>query len=389
LALVTYNYLELAREQGMKTSLSHEDGAAQCTYLLNGVNENTAPPVSQLSGFASYLAGGVTNLHNKTVLHTVPEGGKIIRRLPKLHPFEPTLSAAGVASIAGVGKQTEANSLPLVGVPAVTEQFTHFTAYEYLVEFRKRRYFLLPDELIERPSATYYPPDGSEGKRYYYAEEWKRFTERTLVPAPDTVNATTGAAMKFRTASGAAPTGNQYPNNVALYLENQLLEVTWYMVPYRYFFPATLEGVTYKPYLTRFVNRVNQRDWWGFPKGSLMYLGATPSPFIPMTTNVLQFLGVGLSQSQDLLCNVKLRFLYTAREGTDVPTTGNGLANLNNIPAGHNLQPRHTDRKFYYTTTEDPANPADTTKWFASYPSFPIELLFTDPLLIQPDGPID
>lgn len=399
--MAAFNYLELARDEGLETSISQEDGSGSCTYQLQGANAATPPTVRQLSDFVPFLIGTVNNLKKKVVRKDGnADAGKVRRTLPKLHPFIPTLTAAGVRSIKGEGTASAGTSVQILGLDPISTQFTHYTHYNYKIEFKKRPYFLVPDSQIVVTTSgaqPYYPP-GSTGpgsaKAYYYANEWVRYTSRTQAPTADTVSATTGQ-MVLRTASGSDPNNWNFQGTTYQDLQNHIIEFTWYLVPYRYFLPHTEGGVTYKPYLTRFKNCVNQYEWNGYPRGSLLYLGATPQIFIPEVPAVTRFLGISVAQSQDLLCNVKLRFLYTTREGTDVPNDDAGagpvdamFTDRNNVPAGHNLQPNFVTRLFYYATTEDPTAPADHTKWRASFPSFPFQLLFTDPLLVQPAGVI-
>lgn len=375
-----YRFTELTRDDGYATSDSSEDGSDRCVYQLHGVAAGVPPLVSELPGFASWLCGGVDNLVPKKTRHfSDVHGGKVRRRLPKVHPYKRELSVVGVSSIKGVGAGVAANTLQTVGLDTISAQFWHYESYNYTTEFKRRPYFLIPDEFIERPKRTYVRPDGTSSD-VYVAKEEKRYTSTSLSPTPDTVNATTGGQMRFRDAGGGALDGAQYPGTTWVYMENQVLEVMWYLVPYRYFF-TTLGK---KPYLTRFVNTVNQHELLGFPPGSMLWLGATPTPFQPQSTAVGELFGVAFAQSYDLLCNVKMRWLVTSRIGTNVPVAPDkGLANANNIAAGHNLQPSFTDRKFHYVTTEDPVNPSDQTKWFASFQSFPHELFFTDPMLEQ------
>lgn len=372
---------ELAREEGYASSSTAEDGVSRCVFQLQGEDATTPPEPEDIEAFAAQLCGGVDNIDPEVTDYLVKTSGRVQRRLPKLHPYMTSLSAAGVSSIKGTGDQREADSLQVLNVPSVTDQFTHYTHYDFLTEFKRRPYFLVSNDDIDRKSATYTKPDGTEAE-VWYAEEWKRYTTTTLIPLPDTANATAGGQMRFRTSAGTL-NGAQFPGNVWVYLQNQNLEMMWFMVPYRYFF--TFQGM--KPYLTRFVNTVNQFPMLGYEAGQLLFLGGTPVPYMPQVVGGVDFAEIGLAQSQSLLCNVKMRWLVTTRESDDLPAS-EPSGNANNIMAGHNLQPSFVDRKFHYVTVEDPTNPADQTKWRASFPSFPHELLFTDPMMTQPGGPL-
>lgn len=399
---MAFNLLELTDNGGggMNTAVSPEEGSAEVTYRLYGTSESTPPTVSVISQVFDYFCGGVSNLAPE-VSHVGSSsgvssggGGKIVRVLPPVHPFRPELSSAGVTSMVGVGQSTSGSAVRVFGLDPVNGQgfplgqFPHFTQYDYRVKFVKRPYFLLPDSKIEvRSGLYYYPPDGSSGLLIFYADEWRRFTSTTRAPLPDTASATFGQ-MKHRTQSGALPDDKNFNGSPYLSLQNSTVEITWYNVPYRYMLDFTVGGASYKSYLTRFVGTVNQHEWNGYAAGSLLYLGATPTSYIPASPvqqKLLGALAVGLDQS--LMCNIKLRFIHTARTGTDVPTTGHALlTNLNFVAAGHNLQPEYSKRLFYYCVT-DATGAADSAK-APSFYSFPFQLFFTDPMLAQPAGPI-
>lgn len=381
--MAEFNFDELTREDGYKASSTVEEGVGRCTYQLKGADSDTAPTPDKIEAFCTFLCGSVDSIEPKVRKSSDENGGKILRRLPKLHPFMKSLSVAGVVEIKGEGNGEEADSVELAQVPSVTDKFWHYQRYNFVTEFRRRPYFLVPDVFIKRGKRKYYLQDGTETD-IYYAEEWRRYITKLLQPLPDTAKATTGGQMRFRT-DGTSLDGTQYPAQVFQFMENQVLEVNWFMVPYRYFFPYGSQ----KPYLTRFINTVNQNELLGFQPGELLWLGATPTPYLPQTTNQVQLFGIAITQSQSELCNVKMRWLVTTRTSEDTPAAGTkGTDNKNRIAAGHNLMPSFTDRKFHYVTTEDTSNPADETKWEPTFPSFPHELFFTDPLLEQPSGPI-
>ncbi len=386
--MATYNFEELTREDGMRTAVSQESGTATAVYRLHGTNDDTPPTVRELASFVPFLCGSVNNQAVATCsVDGEEDAGKVKRTLPKVHPFMADLSIAGVRVIEPGGSQGTGTSAAVLFRDPVTAEFPHFTHYDYHVEFARRPYFLLANSQINRGSGTYTKPDGTT-LPYRCAEEWRRFTRFTPKPLPDTVTSRNGT-NRFRTATGGAPGGASFTGEVSLYLQNQMLEVDWYCVPLRYLENHTIGSTTYRSYLTRFTNTVNQFDWKNYGKGTLLYLGAEPVQiYTPLVPQVQRILGLGVGIAQDLCCNLKLRFIHTTREGTDVPTTGNGLANANNIAAGHNLEPNFADRTFRYTTTIGPNPSTDTTKWFAKHPSFPFELLFTDPLLVQPGGVI-
>ncbi len=381
-------WLELARDKGLTTGISQENGRARGEYHLSGVTEADFPAVQDLRNAINELLGGVDNLQPATS-NSATTGGRIQRRLPKCHPYL-ELPLAGINEITGQANQTESNPIVPVaygigGQSTIQPQFTHYSNYRFSVEYAKRSYFLKANEFISTGADKYYAPGETStgGTQYHYAKEWERFTWRTFAPVDNNVTTEFGQ-MKF-SANGAAIDGKQFVGTPYVDLQNWAVEVTWYQVPLRYFFDYTINGVTYKSYLKRFKNCVNQKQWWNYAPGTLLYLGATPEPYIPAIPQQIRgFGGLPIATSESLLCNVKLKFLETSRAVGTAPNPADTQFNdLNIVAAGHNLQPNYADRKFYYSHTEDPATPADQTKWKPTFNSFPFELFFTDPLLIQ------
>lgn len=387
---------ELAGADGQNVGISQEEGSADVTYHLSGANETTPPTPAELTAFEDLMCGGVLNLAPKVVrLGTDTNAGKVWRQLPPVHARRPELSAAGVTSVTAATEQhTAANAVTAGTLNPVTATFPNALAYRARVKFVKRPYFLLPNDRIAVNRDTYYPPDGSTGVPIYYAEEYRRYCKVTRKPSPDTVSATHGS-FRVRTQTGTAPptgvNGVQAQGQPFMFLQNQSIEVQWFLVPARYFSDFTIDGVTYRSYLARFVNTVNQLPitiaGHTFPAGSLMYQGSEPDTFIPASPDRQKFLGaLSLGLDQNLLMNVKMKFWYTAREGTDVPNSAHALlTNKNNIAAGHNLVPEFSSRTFRYVVIE--GSGADSTLR-PPFQSFPFQLLFTDPLLAQTNGPI-
>lgn len=368
-------------------SLSQEQGDAELTFRLFGAADKEPPTVDQVNEFINYFLGGVQSITPEvTAIGDGFPNGRILRVLPPVHNFRPELSAAAIKSLVGIGTVTAEDSVEILGLPETSFQFPHCEQYEAKVTYSKRPYFLLADDDVATPTRLYYPPDGSAPRTFTCAEEWTRFTQITRQPLNDTANATQGM-MTFQTASGLDPNNFQYGLVNYVYLSNQAVEITWYQVPFRYVLDFTFGGVSYPSYLNRFVNRINQTDWYGFPAGTLLYLGATPTAYIPSNPKAsAQESALASGLSQNLLCNLKLKFLYTSREGTDVPDykTAPLFTNRSFIPAGWNLLPNFANRRFYYTTSPH----VDPAQRRPSLDSAPFELLFTDPLLEQIGGPL-
>ncbi len=361
-------------------ALTQEQGKAQVTYRVTGTPDGTPPTQDDLDGVLRALIGGVNNIAPvATGWGGSNLNGRIDRVLPPVHPFQNVLSLSAIESCVGVTEvHEEEDAIEVPGLDPITFSYPNYLQYVIKASFDKRPYFLRPNDLIPTGDGVYYTPAGTP-RPYYYAAEWLRFTVQACSPRDDTATATYGM-MSFFTASGLAPNNAQYLGSPFVPLGNWNVEMTWMQVPARYLLDVDVDGVLFRSYLKRFIGTINQYDFYGFPAGSLQYLGASPQFYIPNNpTFTKQGLGLDSGLDQDLLMNVKLRFLYTAREGTDLPDR-TAFVNRNQVPAGHNLQPNFADRKFYYTVSQTDFSP--------TYQSFPFELFWTDPLLAQPGGPI-
>lgn len=376
---MAFRVTELVGGEGANFGISQEESACEVTYHLDSDTENQAPTVAQLSGWVDSVLGGVANLEPRVVNRGAAGAGKIVRALPLVHPWRPEMSAAAIVSLAHATEQHDpANATTVFGLTPMKTSYPNALAYRARVKFSKRPYFLLPDEKIELERRVYYNPDGSEVP-VYCAQEWRRFTRVNRKPRGDFATASTGGAMKFRTQGGSAPDTEQSTAIATMYLQNSDVEVEWFNVPYRY----TLDYQNQKSYLNRFVGTVNQTEIMGFLPGSLLYQGyEVTSQYIPVTPKrqkLLNALALGLDQS--LLCNLKLKFIHTSREGADVPNSGSVLlTNRNNVAAGHNLFPHYTTRQFYYSVSEAVGGDAYRRP---AFDSFEFGLFFTDPCLQQ------
>jgi hypothetical protein len=187
--------------------------------------------------------------------------------------------------------------------------------------------------------------------------------------------------MIFR---GGSPNGIPFQDSPRMYLPDSMIKFRWYDVPFRYL-------TSQYSYLVRFVGYINQTAFGyinnsgtlaPWQPGTLLYKGASPigearTPPVP-SPGLLAY-NTGDSFTTSKIVDLELTFHYTAR------TAGSsfGVSNSNWIAAGHNLLPWLTDRKFYYATSQNPANPSDATAWYPTYSSLPFQLLFTDPDLTQ------
>ena len=364
------NYLErVETEQPGSASVSMDATSRVDTYYLDSVVLEDYP-------------SAIIQILGDTVI--TPSGnGALQRVMPLAHAQMPYCYAASIQSIKGAGKFSTQDKTPGLLVDSVDE-FPLYEAYNFTIQFTPRPYAVLPDSTVAQTTNSWIPAPGDPGYvngstaiTYNIVEEWNRYTYSYFQPLIENVTGNQGW-MSFNTTA-ACPNTYQYPGMTAMYLPNQIFKVMWYQVPYRFI-------TSDNSYLTRWLGRINQKD---FPKaangnfqqfgpGELLYISYSPAkiynPPVP---------GDGLfpgSFATDKLCDIELTFIYTNRVGTNLPmapSSGEG----NFIIAGHNLKPWWVTRKFYYsesgpfTNTPCVANTIRTP----SYLSFPMDLLFFDP----------
>lgn len=376
----TYTYLEaVADESPSSGSHQQQGGSASCAYVFSPPGPSGADKYVQVKRSVIDVLG---------YTGTKVTDGRIQRTLPVRHPQWDWMYADSV-QYSGVGTDyTTVNVSPAQG-SAVLPQVPVYDTYRVRIGFSPRAFNTWQDRDIKVVNSTWYDKDGTS-KAYTYATEWYRFTKFEQYPTNNFINAQQGQ-MRFRTAGGVSPDpdGIQFQEAPKLYLPDSVLKVKWLSVPYRY--------ITSKnSYLVRFIGHVNQKGF-GMPQangaseyapGSLVYYGANPvniyTPPVPDPGLLAFNFGNGFQRS--LLCDLELTFGYTARtvEGT-APSPANG----NWIAGGWNLAPWVTTRRYYYISSFDPADAANTSKWYPLFNSFPFELLFTDPDLAQAAGPFN
>lgn len=252
--------------------------------------------------------------------------------------------------------------------------------YTAVVEFLQRSYHPLPDDDVGTRVATWFDEHG-DPQNYYYAEEWKRFTEVDQKFSPKIITATQGQ-LTFRTGDGSAPHRQCFAGSPRLPYPEKTLTVLWRQVPYRYLSSP-------KSFLERFANKVNQHPFtiqgYSFEPGELLFMDfdysryTPPFPFFEDDEETRYAL--------EKWVDLKLIFGVARRHAVSPPT----LPNRNWIPAGWNVLPWFGPnfsrrRGFHYAGSFDPIDPDDKKSWMPLFESFPMELLFTDPDVPQPVG---
>ncbi len=204
---------------------------------------------------------------------------------------------------------------------------------------------------------SWFDEDGDPTSEAPYATEWYRFTDYEDFPQPEIITANQG---QMYMVTGAGPTDQTvFQGFPRITMPQSLIKFRWYQVPFSY-----IESLN--SYIKKYIGYVNQNDFYGWPAGSLLYQGYNAPKYTPPVPEIEPGYG-GTTFSTAKLCDIEFTWLFTQREPEYVPT----LTNENWIPYGHNCQPWFSTRKFYYVKSNAAGQ--------AIFPSFPFELLFTDP----------
>lgn len=369
MAILTY--LESTDDNSLSQfGFSTETGTGGGTYQFNDVTDlgDLQASVTDILGFTNTTRGS---------------NQKLNRVLPCTHPAFRYMYASQILGMVGIGSKkavrVPAEVSPITGTPqAITSTFNLYNKYQIQAKFSTKPYTLLDNKQINIKTSMYEIPPATLGGAapspvsISYATEWMRYTDYTLKPQNNVIQGSVGA-FSFKDL----PSKPIYTSPPFMNMPDQILSFTWYQVPYRFVTSAN-------SYITnpKWLNRINQHDWYNWKKGSLLYLGYDPGKTYtqPSDETISQTdLNGDTWDSYAKLTDITFTFLYTARSPGTTPTPpayGNWLA------AGHNLQPVLSSRTFEYATmtnTGSDALKANQQYWAPTYESFPLELLFSDP----------
>lgn len=309
------------------------------------------------------------------LLGTVKSGddGRLVRTLPRAHPQYTWMYASQISNIQGVGPSAKVSSE--VGLEAPSLSFyEQYQKFRLTVQFEPRAYGVVSDDYIETGSMTWTDISGYTTSQITskWAAEWNRFTTVDFDPKPELATAQQGQ-MYFATSGadirppGTAPHGVSFGGTPTVYIPRAQVRVKWHQVPYRYVTSSN-------SYIVKYIGRINQGQWYGYPTGSLLYTAVSVDRYTPPIPERDAILGNSYF-SLERYCDIEFQFDYSPRTQSSVPTP----TNANWIASGHNLLPWLTDRSFYYAISPGKADPNDETKWVPRYLSFPFDLLFSDP----------
>lgn len=346
----------------------------------------------------------------------IPEYSGINRALPIAHPRYPFMYCSGVQSVQGMKfqrmtdyaawEQSELDK-PNEGMLAPAfPVFPEYTMYDVKLGFSARSYKVWPNTeiLFRRKHINYYPPNADFTVTVKDVwPEWERFTFTQPEPKFETLSAQQGS-YHFWTPPGPLAVAGLGPitqvGQIKIPYPSTKLAVTWFNVPYRF---TTGEGVygnkgdlVNKTVFEYAAYTVNQYEFLGKPAGTLLFEGVQISePQVrPFPSVYEEPPGSGKYAYENIFtCDITMFFLHRDPKA-EIDYAGLGyepggtINTYNNVYAGHNLLPDARIGKYYagvYTQALDGAKQVvSQTAQNTIYPSFPHELLFTDPAYTIP-----
>jgi hypothetical protein len=327
-----------------------DQGRASLSYYVN-------PLQAPLSDVLTDILGGTE--YDKS-------DGRLKRKLPRAHPLHAWLYAERVSNMQGVGRPITFAVTESYEAPVLVPKIALYRKYLLTVEFVARPYTLVSDDNIPVYAQVWIDETGASVNATL-TREYVRFTDYDVLPDTDLITAQHGQ-MVFRTGVGG-PDGKTMQGLPRVTIPKALIKFRWFGIPFRY-----VESPD--SYLTRYLNYINQLDFWNWPAGSLLYRGFQVMRRYPAVVPDTNPVFGTTAYTPDKFCDVELYWEYTRRECASPPAPP---SNGNWLPLGHNLMPHYIDRKFYYVTTKEAGVTVDPDQQVPTYLSFPLQLLFTDP----------
>lgn len=290
--------------------------------------------------------------------------GRLKRVLPAAHPYYDWLYATRINSITGVipdGRQLGESYQRGPDQNYIYDLVT-YKYYDLEIQFEPRPYLMRQDDDLkgdERDMKWYYNTALSF-ENFKDPYEYSRFVDIESEPAGEFLSSPVGQ-FKFVTASTSAPHSqgvtNQNGGGVNLFVPKSTVKFTWFFVPYEIVFSENVSSA---------FGKVNQYDFFGWPKGSLLMLGTQVKRYPPPEQLIRVDPALSTSVSQKL-CDITFvcsSFIPPAKDvASDIPTS-----DAFKIKYGHNLLPRAGELKYYYVESEYNGRPI--------YESYPFERMF-------------
>ena len=290
--------------------------------------------------------------------------GRIDRVLPLAHPQYPWLFAESV-SVSGVAFDSKVAADPTLEAPSIPG-YAKYQMYKLDIKFTGRPYAILSNDSIGQLGTVWYD-DAGESRQNNYAQEWQRFMEYDDNPSAEYIRADQGQ-YKFQclgAADAQNPNNATVPGQVKIIQRKSTIKMRWHQVPLEF-----VDTDSDEIFLYDCLGHINQADWYGFKAGTLLFQAISYTRYVPVNPGFDPWVGPSIVSAKKLV-DIEMTFLryepITDPRYPPPPVIGN------NVAGGHNLLPwlANGGRGSFYVE--------HTITKQSVYPSYPFELLFTDP----------
>lgn len=344
---MAFTFMESIR-QTSSAQFSMGQGRATITGFLNPAIDDLLAVLVEIIGACETTGNGTLN-----------------RTLPLAHPQFPWLFAETV-NVAGVAFDEKVPADPSLEAPSLPS-FAKYQLYRLDIQFSPRPYAVLGnDEMETRPLA--WVDDAGVVQNSVYATEYLRFTDYDGQPAGEWITAQQGQ-FKFQ-AAGVAGANNPHnatvPGQVRVMQNKSNIKFVWYQVPFSIIEP--LDRPT--SYIEDALGHVNQFDWYGWSPGTLLLQAVNYKRYVPVNPGFDPWAESSAVSTAKL---VDIEFSFQRFNPPHDPALPPPPRPQGTVTAGHNLLPWFGNgaRYHYYAESTLGGRPL--------YPSFPFQLLFTDP----------
>lgn len=324
-----------------RAGFSLEGGSCTDEFLVKGGDEIAA--ITQILG------------------DVAPAGdGSLKRTMPACHPQYPWMFASSIETVQGMGQSSFQGGPigqlidvdPALEVPSCVTQYWQYPVYSFAVKFTQPNgYRIVDDTNVVIVNGTYYDTSGTLITLSYPDGEWQRYTSFDIAPSAELITAQQGQtlfaldATKVCPPGVTAPHGRAFPGFPKIYLNKSGIKFTWYNVPYSY-----IEHPN--SYVVNQIGTINQKAWYGWPAGQLLYLGCVVRPYMPPVPNIDTWTGYNSFENKRR-CDITFMFDRVPRTQSSVPAIPNGWPsaggiNPNIVASGHNLQPWMGDKNNFF-----------------------------------------
>lgn len=405
---------------------SQDGGRANLKYVIGN---------QFLDRYCIYMTGSSEPFQSEAVNDTfLPKYSGINRILPIAHPRYPWMFASGIESVQGT-TFVKASDLSSQGVLPKNNKgflapkyptYAEYQDYDVTVAFTGRNYHTIPNTTTYNNSLVgqnneikYWFPSHSgyafSATSFYNVwPEWDRFTFIRIEPRSEYLTAEKNTFFFYDPTPGLGSINGHVPTipgNIKIPYPSQSITVQWFNVPYSFItgegaYDAEGKRTTTTP-IQIGLNTVNQYEFLNKKAGTLLFEGVkVVSIGTRAFPEYVEYpVGSGKYSFRFIrVCDLEFNFVYRDPPagvnyasllknkwayGGEPPATQGGVLQGNNVLAGHNLLPNARNGKYYAgvyskkianvgALQPDLYDP-NFTEQSVLYPSFPHQLLFTNP----------